>query len=77
MLFSLSRLTQLQELNLDLNDNCRDSFSVIGEMISLRNLSFDLHRVIFTTKFDDGDDVYGGDDDAHDNDIHSLFDLRR
>ena len=42
LFFSLSRLTQLQELTLDHNDDCREAFSVIGEMISLRKLSFDI-----------------------------------
>ena len=79
LLFSLSRLTQLQELNLDYNSKCRGAFSVIGEMASLRKLSFDVHH----------GDVYGigeisifnvsEDDDDEDADVdgHSLFDLER
>ena len=79
LLFSLSRLTQLQELNLDNNSKCRGAFSVIGEMASLRKLSFDVHRgdvdvigVIFSFNVSEDDD----DEDA-DVDGHSLFDLER
>ena len=78
LLFSLSRLTQLQELNLNNNSKCRGAFSVIGEMVSLRKLSFDLNVVDV-----DGDDdsyYYGDvsdDDDDDDDDSRSLFDLSK
>ena len=75
LLFSLSRLTQLQELNLDFNFNCRDAFSVIGEIISLTKLSFDIHVIRALSNDDVNDD--GGGDDEDDDDVHSLIDLRR
>ena len=76
LLFSLSRLSQLQELNLDGNNNCREAFSVIGEMISLRKLSFELHvDDVYDDDDDDDDDDYD-DYDEYD-DIHFLDDSQR
>ena len=52
-------------MDLNYNYNCRDAFSVIGEMISLQALYFDLHAL----------NVY--DDYGDDNDGFSLFDYQR